>query len=214
MRILTVVFPSLDAFQSHYSEKYTNGALFCPTKAIATPRDKVVIDLYLPGQQQPARLKGQVLSISSGHGMWVHLDEQSAPTLEYLLSLSTNESSEHRSRSHSRYPTSLRVVCRIDETEAEIEKIDGEIVDLSSGGAFVAGDHLPLIGTRVSLDIGFAIIGSNQEEPQNHRIDGRVAWHAKSGSGFGVRFDRRGHFGAAPVRTMLRRASEAGEIKL
>jgi Tfp pilus assembly protein PilZ len=190
MRFLTVVFATHGEFMAHFSDKYPNGALFCPTRAEAQLRAKVIVDVSIPGLRQPARLCGRVISHSSGRGMWVNFDPQSRASVDYLTSLDDETTSERLSRAHSRYPASL---------------------DLSRGGAFVSGSQVPLVGTRVSLDIG-----PLSDSPKRFRVDGRVAWvgSVDDQDGFGVRFDRRGTKGAAPLRTMLRHASETGELYL
>lgn len=211
MRFLTVVFASHEEFLAHFSDRYPNGALFCPTKAKVQLRSKVIVDVSLPGLRQPARLRGQVISYSSGQGLWVAFDNQSTATVDYLKEAGVQEAQERLSRAHSRYPASLSVSCRIDEDNPETDTLHGKIVDLSRGGAFVSGSDAPLVGTRVSLDIGPS---SNSESV--YRVHGRVAWVGKvdAHDGFGVRFDQRGSFGAAPLRTMLRRASETGRLQL
>ena len=211
MRFLTVVFASHEEFLTHFSEKYPHGALFCPTKAKFQLRSKVIVDVSLPGLRQPARLRGEVISHSSGQGLWVAFDRQSRATVAYLKNTSDKKAQERLSRAHSRYPASLDVCCRIDEDNPETETLQGTIVDLSRGGAFVSGSEVPLVGTRVSLDIG-----PSQESSEVYRVDGRVAWVGKvdEHDGFGVRFDRRGTNGVAPLRTMLRKASESGRLRL
>ena len=211
MRFLTVVFATHGEFMAHFSDKYPNGALFCPTRAEAQLRAKVIVDVSIPGLRQPARLCGRVISHSSGRGMWVHFDTQSRPSVDYLTSLDDESNAERLSRAHSRYPASLQVRCSIDETNADTDALHGKIVDLSRGGAFVSGSQMPLVGTRVSLDIG-----PLADSPKRFRVDGRVAWvgTVDDQDGFGVRFDRRGTKGAAPLRTMLRHASETGELYL
>ncbi len=211
MRFLTVVFASQDEFLAHFSEKYPDGALFCPTKATLQLNSRVIVDVSMPSLRQPARLRGVVISHSSGQGLWVAFDKQSSATVAYLKGVDSPEAKERLSRAHSRYPARLSVSCRIDEDNPETETLQGEIVDLSRGGAFVSGSEAPLVGTRVSLDIA----PSTNSEPI-YRVDGRVAWvgTVDSHDGFGVRFDQRGSFGAAPLRTMLRRASETGHLHL
>tara|TARA_R110002096_G_scaffold292224_1_gene486553 strand:- start:114285 stop:114923 length:639 start_codon:yes stop_codon:yes gene_type:complete len=211
MRFLTVVFASHSEFLTHFSDKYPDGALFCPTKAKVQLRSKVIVDVSMPELGQPARLRGNVISYSSGQGLWVAFDTQSSATVAYLKSAGSDETLERLSRAHSRYPASLQVSCRIDEDNPETETLTGHIVDLSRGGAFVSGSEAPLVGTRVSLDIS-----PGTDSKSVYRVDGRVAWVGKvdSQDGFGVRFDQRGTFGAAPLRTMLRRASETGRLHL
>lgn len=211
MRILTVVFASHSEFLAHFSDKYPNGALFCPTRAEAQLRAKVIVDVTIPGLRQPTRLCGHVISHSSGRGMWVHFDNQSRPSVDYLTSLDDQTTSERLSRAHSRYPASLQVRCSIDESNADTDTLEGKIVDVSRGGAFVSGSQVPLVGTRVSLDIGPVA-----DSPKRFRVDGRVAWvgSVDDQDGFGVRFDRRGTTGAAPLRTLLRHASETGSLYL
>ena len=143
--------------------------------------------------------------------MWVNFDNQSRPSVDYLTSLDDQTTVERLSRAHSRYPASLQVRCSIDETNADTDTLEGKIVDVSRGGAFVSGSQVPLVGTRVSLDIGPVA-----DSPKRFRVDGRVAWvgSVDDQDGFGVRFDRRGTTGAAPLRTLLRHASETGALYL
>ncbi len=220
MRFLTVVFVSHTEFMAHFSDRYPNGALFCPTKAEAQLRDNVIVDVSMPTLPQPARLCGQVISHSSGRGLWVHFDRKSKKTIDYLKGLRGEVSADVLGRAHSRYPTSLHVSCRIDE-EAESDILQGRIVDLSRGGAFVSGEEVPMVGTRVQLDIGPLEALSNGHASRAHassvfRVEGRVAWvgEVDEQRGFGVRFDQRGPRGVAPLRTMLRRASESGQFRL
>lgn len=211
MRFLTVVFASHAEFLAHFSDKYPNGALFCPTKAEAQLRAKVIVDVSIPGLRQPARLCGRVISHSSDRGLWVHFDSQSRASVNYLKSFQNGSVLERLSRAHSRYPASLQVRCSIEERNLDGDTLQGKIVDLSRGGAFVSGNNPPLVGTRVSLDIG-----PTADSATRYQIDGRVAWvgMVNNQHGFGVRFDQRGANGAAPLRTMLRHASETGELHL
>ena len=220
MRILTVVFVSHSEFMAHFSDRYPNGALFCPTKAKAGLRDKVIIDVSMPGLPEAARLCGEVISHSAGQGLWVHVDKQSKATIDYLKSGLHQMSVDVLSRVHSRYPASLEVSCRIDEP-TESETLHGRIVDLSRGGAFVSGQDVPMVGTRVQLDIGPVPSQTNRSNRRSSkqamfRVEGRVAWvgQVDEQKGFGVRFDQRGSRGTAPLRTMLRRASESGQFRL
>jgi len=211
MRFLTVVFASHEEFLAHYSDKFPCGALFCPTKAAVPLRNKVIVDVSMPDLRQPARVRGRVISMSNGEGLWVAFDSQSHATISYLRDNHAETIQDRLSRAHSRYPARLRVNCRIDEDNPETDSLRGEIVDLSRGGAFVSGNEAPLVGTRVSLDISPAT-----DTESVYRVDGRVAWVGKvdAQDGFGVRFDRGGTFGAAPLRTMLRKASETGRLQL
>lgn len=217
MRFLTVVFVSHSEFMAHFSDRYPNGALFCPTKAEAGLRDKVIVDVTMPGVPQAARLCGQVISHSSGRGLWVHVDKQSKATMDYLKSADGGVSVDVLGRVHSRYPASLQVSCRIDEP-SEHETLEGRIIDLSRGGAFVSGEEVPMVGTRVQLDIGPVphSNGRQRSAPAMFRVEGRVAWvgEVANQKGFGVRFDQRGSRGTAPIRNMLRRASETGQFRL
>src|SRR5690554_4347003 len=104
MRFLTVVFVSHSEFMAHFSDRYPNGALFCPTKAKAALRDKVIIDVSMPGLPEAARLCGEVISHSAGQGLWVHVDKQSKATLDYLKSGLDQLSVDVLGRAHSRYP--------------------------------------------------------------------------------------------------------------
>lgn len=218
MRFLTVVFVSHCEFMAHFSDRYPNGAIFCPTKAKAGLRDKVIVDVTMPGVPQAARLCGQVISHSSGRGLWVHVDKQSKATMDYLKSPDDHVSADVLGRVHSRYPASIQVSCRIDEA-SEHETLEGRIIDLSRGGAFVSGEEVPMVGTRVQLDIGPVPHDPSRQRhstPVMFRVEGRVAWvgDVDNQKGFGVRFDQRGSQGTAPLRKMLRRASETGLFRL
>ncbi len=215
MRFLTVVFASREEFLAHFSDKYTHGALFCPTKADATLHSQVIIDVSMPTLAKPARLRGQVISENSGRGVWVAFNRKSSATVTYLQDTQAKNAEDLLSRAHSRYPAHLSVRCRIDEDNPETETLQGKIVDLSQGGAFISGEQVPMVGTRVSLNIDIEAASSGKTALV-YRVDGRVAWVGKvdDHDGFGVRFDRSGNFGAAPLRSLLRRGSEAGRLDL
>ena len=214
MRFLTVVFASQEEFLAHFSDKYIHGALFCPTKAKAALHSQVIVDVSMPPLREPARLRGQVISTNSGQGVWVAFNRKSSATIAYLKD-TQGQDVGLLSRAHSRYPAHLSVSCRIDEDNPETETLRGKIVDLSRGGAFIHGEQVPLVGTRVSLHIDIEA-ASSSKAALVYRVDGRVAWVGKvdERDGFGVRFDRSGSFGAAPLRTMLRKGSEAGRLDL
>lgn len=213
MHCLTIVFASHTEFLSHYSLDYAdskthrNGALFCRTKVSADQGERVVIDISIPELRRPARLSGTVVSAANDIGFWIYFDSKSRASAEYLASLSDTSQGDRLSRAHSRYPTSWAVRFRVDEKGQQSQSRSTNIADLSRGGAFVIDDNVPLVGTRVSLELG------SQSMP--FRVNGRVAWtgHVGSAKGFGVRFDRRGAQSAA-LRSMLRRASEKGQLSL
>lgn len=219
MRFLTIVFASHEEFLAHFSDKHPNGSLFCPTKVVAQVGENVVVDVKTPSLKHPTRLRARVLSHTKNHknhGLWVYFDAKSSATAEYLRTLATG-GGERLSRAHLRYPASLWVRCHIDEDGSSSEVLDGRIVDLSRGGAFISGypqtcdpSETPLVGTRVSLNIE-----PNIDTRTSYRVGGFVAWAGNIGCarGFGVCFDQRGTENAA-LRTMLRKASETGQLSL
>jgi Tfp pilus assembly protein PilZ len=209
MRLLTVVFGSSDDFLAHYSGSYPNGAIFCATRAAVNLQDQVLLDVSISALEQPVRLRGTVVSLVSVRGLWVHLDARDEAPRDYLLAAARGEAEREVSRSHPRFPSNLRASCRIEEADAPANAIETEIADLGPGGAFVVSDRPPLVGSRVCLTLD-PLPGRDEAT----RIDGRVAWVGRSlgRSGFGVRFDVRGAFGAGPLRSALRRASESGQF--
>ncbi|MBL4635326.1 MAG: PilZ domain-containing protein [Kofleriaceae bacterium] len=212
MHCLTIIFASHAEFLEHYStdyagsDKHANGALFCRTKVIAAKGEKVIVDISIPGLRRPARLSGSVVAASTTGGLWIYFDSKSRASAEYLASL-TEINADRLSRAHSRYPASWDVRFRVDETGQQTRARTTRISDLSRGGAFVIDDDVPLVGTRVSLEIG--------SPAMPYKVSGRVAWTGTVGNaqGFGVRFDQRGAQNAS-LRTMLRQASEKGLLGL
>ncbi len=213
MHCLTITFASHAEFQEHYSTDYTgsdkhaNGALFCRTKVMASKGEKVVVDIRIPSLRRPARLSGHVVTASTSGGLWIYFDSKSRASAEYLASLTDLNVNDRLSRAHCRYPASWDVRFHVDETGQQTPSRATRISDLSRGGAFVIDDDVPLVGTRVSLEIG--------PPKMLYKVSGRVAWTGSVGNaqGFGVRFDQRGAQNAS-LRTMLRQASEKGLVGL
>ncbi len=213
MHCLTIIFASHAEFLEHYStdyassDKHVNGALYCRTKVMASKGEKVVVDISIPGLRRPARLSGSVVAASTSGGLWIYFDSKSRASAEYLASLPDLNVNDRLTRAHSRYPASWAVRFRVDETGQQTRTRTTRISDLSRGGAFVIDDDVPLVGTRVSLEIG--------PPTMPYKVSGRVAWTGTVGNaqGFGVRFDQRGAQNAS-LRTMLRRASEKGLVDL
>lgn len=213
MHCLTIVFASHTEFLSHYSldyadsETHKNGALFCRTKVSVDEGEQVIVDISIPKLRRPARLSGTVVSATADMGFWIYFDSRSRASAEYLASLSDSTFGDQLSRAHSRYPASWAVRFRVDEKGQQSNSRATKIADLSRGGAFVVDDNVPLVGTRVSLELG------SQSTP--FRVNGRVAWIGNVGDskGFGVRFDRQGAQSVA-LGSMLRRASEKGQLSL
>lgn len=209
MRLVPCVFETGQQFLASYSKDYPHGAIFCRTRAQLSLGEKVLVEVVFPGLPNRAVLRGAVVSVVAGTGAWVELSARDRSVARFVIDAASGDlDGEGLVRHHPRYPARVAVRYRIDELDETSPHRRAELADLGIGGAFVRANHPPRVGTRINLELTAAVAGRQALE-----IDGRVAW-TRPGVGFGVRFDQRGPGSAAPLRPLLRRISETGEMPL
>ena len=209
MRLVPCVFQTGEAFLRCFSHEYAHGAIFCETRARLSLGERILVEVAFPELPNRAVLRGQVVSVIAGSGAWVQLSARDESVTRFVVDAASGKlAGEELVRHHPRYPARVAVRYRIDELEEPSAHHHAEIADLGIGGAFVRADDPPRVGTRVNLKLATALSGHQALE-----IDGRVAW-TRPGVGFGVRFDQRGPGSAAPLRPLIRRISETGEMPL
>ncbi len=208
MRLLAAVFSSPAEFLSQYSPAYPSGALFNATRASFVLEERVLCEIQFPGLPNATVIRGRVVSVVDGRGAMIACDGADAGVLAYIVSTANGELPADAGfvRHHPRFPARVPVVFRISEREEHGHDVEGVTDDLGSGGAFVRAPEPPKVGTRVSLRLTRTGRGPIE-------VGGRVAW-ARAGVGFGVHFDQRGPASAAPLRPMIRRIRETGEVPM
>lgn len=211
MRLVPCVFATGDDFLRCFSDAYPHGAVFCETRAKLALGEKLLVEIAFPELPNRAVLRGRVVSAVTGTGAWVELSASDQSVTQFVVDSASGRIDGTMVggmvRHHPRYPARVSVRYRIDEPEETSPHRTAEIADLGIGGAFVRATNPPRVGTRINLQLSAA------GRDQNLEIDGRVAW-TRPGIGFGVRFDQRGPGSARPLRPLIRRISETGEMPL
>jgi Tfp pilus assembly protein PilZ len=214
MRLVPCVFSTGEAFLRCYSDDYPHGAVFCETRARLSLDEPVLVEVTFPELPNRAVLRGRVVSAVEKTGAWVQLSPRDHSVTCFVVEAARgcldNAVAGQMVRHHPRYPARVSVRYRIDELDeasAHQGAETAEIADLGIGGAFVRSENPPRVGTRINLQLTTGYNSGNLE------IDGRVAW-TRAGVGFGVRFDQRGPGSARPLRPLIRRISETGEMPL
>ena len=156
------------------------------------------------GLPNHALVRGVIGEFEPGEGatIWLSPEDQAAVRFAFEFARGNVQVSRTYPRSHSRFPTTLPIDCRIEGENPTW--VASETEDLSAGGVFIRANQSPNIGTRVRVVIGPTRTG------ERFLVYGKVAW-TRAG-GFGVRFSTRGHSDARRLRTLLRRSTEAGKV--
>ena len=214
MRLVPCVFSSGEAFLRCYSGDYPHGAVFCETRAKLSLGERILVEVTFPELPNRAVLRGRVVSAVEGTGAWVELSGRDESVTRFVVNTASGDIDgtvvNGMVRHHPRYPARVAVRYRIDEIEETSTHRTAEIADLGIGGAFVRAANPPRVGTRINLQLTTA---NGAATAKTLEIDGRVAW-TRPGTGFGVRFDQRGPGSAKPLRPLIRRISETGEMPL
>ena len=212
MRLLSIVFESGSAFLEQRENDYPSGAIFCLTKADLKIGERILWEIQFPELPNPAVLRGRVVSLVHGRGAMIACEASDRASFQFVIDAArgTLVGDAGIVRHHTRFPVVISVKFRIVEMGEPTEQVTALTADLGSGGAYIASmtatTTIPKVGTRISLRLVTTECGPIE-------VSGRVAW-AKPSSGFGIRFDQRGPASAAPLRPLIRRIREIGELPL
>jgi uncharacterized protein (TIGR02266 family) len=203
LRLLTLAYPSAEAFLAAYDEG--GNTLVAHTKTEAAVGEKLLIEVAFPGLPNRPLLRTTVKQTMDASGLALALDDADAETRDFLVKLARGElpaGATHRE--YKRFPTALPV--RYPRGGAfHATHVD----DLSAGGCFVRDDDPPQAGTFVALDI------TAPDDPTPLHLTGLVCW-VRDGDprGFGVEFDQLDTPDGRRLRTLLRRALGTGDVDL
>lgn len=208
MRLLATVFASGTDFLSQHSENYPYGAVFCPTKANLAVGERVLLEIQFPTLPNPAVVRGSVVSSVHGRGALVACESPDRARFGFVVDAARGELSGEGSlvRHHPRFPAQVPVKFRVMDLGENTRAVTATTADLGSGGAYIRSSETLKVGTRINLRLVTTDCGPIE-------VAGRVAW-SEPGSGFGLRFDQRGPASAAPLRPLIRRIRETGELPL
>ncbi len=214
MRLISTVFDSGAEFLEQHENSYPSGALFCLTKANLAIGERILLEIQFPELPNPSVLRGQIVSLVHGHGAMVACEASDRASFQFVMDAARGELLGDAGivRHHPRFPAVISVKFRILEMDEPMEQVTALTADLGSGGASITSisststAQIPKVGTRISLRLVTTECGPIA-------VSGRVAW-AKPSSGFGIRFDQRGPASAAPLRPLIRRICETGELPL
>jgi Tfp pilus assembly protein PilZ len=201
MQFLKARFHSRDEFLEAYSREMAHGGLFIPTTTPLEPGTPVVIDLTCSGLPNKVLLRATVHSwrpalprLRVRAGALVAFEAQEREKREFVLATLGGAIQSPPRRKYTRIPVSVPVKFRlVDSTEL----VDGEMVEISLGGALVKTE------TRLpeETDLVLSILPPGGIAPME--IAARVAYLAPGR--LGVKFLFRDGGGARRLRELIRR---------
>ncbi len=199
MRFLRAKFHGQTDFLESYQDDRPDGGLFVATTQPLERDESVIVELVCDGLPNKVMIRGSVVSwrpalprLRVRAGAVVAFSPEEQDKRRFVLRTLAGEIQPARRR-HMRIP--VRVPCRYRMVGAA-DAIDGELLEISVGGALLRGDPIAL-GTELVLDIvppGGAVA---------MEIAGRVSYHTPTGSG--VRFVYRDGGGSRRLRELIRR---------
>ena len=202
MQFIKARFHSRDEFLEAYSRELPNGGLFVATTTPLEPGAPVVIDLHCDGLPNKVLLRARVHSwrpalprLRIRAGAVVAFEAVERDKREFVLATLGGALSPSHRRRHTRIPVSVPVRFRhTDQTELT----DGELLEISIGGALLeAGPPLP-IGT----DLVLSLLPPGGIAPME--IAARVTYAAGPRRA-GVKFIFRDGGGSRRLRELIRR---------
>jgi uncharacterized protein (TIGR02266 family) len=203
MRLLTLAYPSPEAFLGAYDE--ATHTLRGDTKTEAAIGEKMMVEVSYPGLPNRPLLRARVVEVLD-EGLKLTISAEDVADAEFMCKLARNQipAGGAMHREYKRFPSALPVRFARDGV-----MVRSQVEDLSAGGCFVKADTPPPVGTFVALDI------TAPDESQPLHMTGLVCWVREGEKpGFGVEFDQPDTPDGRRLRTILRRAIGTGEVDL
>jgi Tfp pilus assembly protein PilZ len=205
MDFLKAAFPTQDAFFAAYTGELPHGGLFVPTTRPFAVGAPVVVDLTCDGLPNHVMVRARVHAGRRAiprkrvrAGVVVAFEPEEQPKREFVLGVLRGEIQNPARRRYPRIPVSVPVRFRTAEV---IEVREGELIEISLGGALVRVANPPSLGTRVVLVV--------QPPRCVHPLEiAGVVSYAPACDRMGVRFLLRDVGGADRLREVIRRLCE------
>ncbi len=203
MQILKVRYRTNEEFLENFSAQ-GSGSLFCPSTTPRNQGEQLIVDINFPALPNRVMLLGRVRWWRNAlprfrvrAGCQVDFLPSEEAKVRFIEAVAKGNLTPHKRR-HVRIPVQLPVRWR---PVGSLEYREGQLGDISVGGAFLeASTPLP-VGTEVLLDL--TVPGS--EAPIS--LAGKVAYTLK-GQGNGIKFLYRNGGGSRRIREVLRRVQQ------
>jgi Tfp pilus assembly protein PilZ len=157
MKILKARYRNKEDFLEAYNEDLPHGGLFCPTTQPVDENEPVVVEVHFPELPNKMMFRGSVVWWRSAlprlrvrAGALVAFPEEDADKTSFLLAIAGGEEREAIKRRHPRIPVVLQVGVRPKDSTSVIE---GELQDISVGGALLFTDGELAVGDEVIIEL-------------------------------------------------------------
>jgi Tfp pilus assembly protein PilZ len=201
MQILKARFHGRKDFLDAYQTEPATGGIFVATTTPLAEKEEVIVELVCDGLPNKVLIRGTVASwrpalprlrVRAGATVLFHSDEDEKR--RFVLAALAGEVSPPR-RKHTRIPVAVPVRYRLP---GSADMTAGDLTEISIGGALLRTQSAaPELGTEVVLEI----LPPGGAAPMP--ITGRVAYHARSGTG--LKFIYRDGGGSRRIRELIRR---------
>jgi Tfp pilus assembly protein PilZ len=202
MQILKARFRTRNDFLSAYSSELPDGGLFVPTTTPLKAGTGVVIELNCDGLPNKVLIRATVHSwrpalprLRVRAGAVLAFDPNEKEKREFVLSTLGGIIKDPPRRKHTRIPVHVPVRFRQIDTA---DSIDGNLTEISIGGALLRAHGSPPVGTELIL----SLMPPGGAAPME--IEGKVTYVSSDG-GAGVKFTFRDGGGSRRLRELIRR---------
>jgi type IV pilus assembly protein PilZ len=196
---LKIEYKSFDQFYKEYTKDISKGGLFIKTDKILNSQDVVEISLYLPDQDEPIKMVGEIVHViepelADAHGweggMGVHFVDFEKGAHQQIEDYITRHYKEEPSmrvpdrRAHPRVSIRLRV--KFPSLEVLQQDYSN---DISRGGIFIQTQKPRAVGDRFVITMVHPVSGEELEfNGEVVRVTREDAKAPGSVSGMGIRF--------------------------
>ena len=219
MRIIHARYRNGNDFLRHYQPAFDAGGLFYPTREALEVGAPVIIEVRFPSLPQRLMLRGTVAWRRAGRhstklraGLGIEFHENDLVRRDFLLSAARGEIPDRSAlvqRKHRRLPVDLPAEWRIPHDRVSHQ---GQLEDISAGGAFIRTAETIPQGSEVFLDVvppGSLLpltiaARAAWSRPPLLTDDGQVALEG----GFGMEFRSRDAGGMRRLKELVRRIEQ------
>jgi Tfp pilus assembly protein PilZ len=202
MRLLRLRVRSADEWRTLVEGGVVPGTLFVPTTDRVGDGEEVLVEVTAPALPNKVVFRGAVHSwrpalprLRVRAGASVHFADGEAHKRQFIDDALDGLRGDVPRRRHDRFPVTVTVRYRVG---AAIESQDGELSEVSAGGAMLCTTTPLPLGEEVLLEI----VPPGAAAPMT--LSSKVSYHTPSG-GTGLRFVSRDGDGARRLRELVRR---------
>jgi Tfp pilus assembly protein PilZ len=205
MQILKARYRTRNEFMEAYSNELPHGGLFVATTTPLKAGSAVVIELNCDGLPNKVLIRATVHSwrpalprLRVRAGAVLAFDARERDKREFVLGTLQGSIKDPPRRRHTRLPVTVPVrYRRLDTSELR----DGNLIEVSIGGALLHADGPPAVGTELVL----SLMPPGGAAPME--IEGKVSYVSPDGAG--IKFSFRDGGGSRRLRELIRRIRSA-----